>query len=180
MAVSGDYLAVANSRSRPAIHCRHTGDFVALRDVVSRPMGRPLRTPRPITYRYGGYNVIAVGDNHYVYGEMRSLKAVDGELTMRVELVPEESRKQVRRYDVRLFFLEPEATAPGQRVFSVTVQDEPALENFDIFRETGGNMREIAREFKGVEVEDVLEVGLTAGGGTHPPLLCVVEFRLVE
>ncbi len=114
------------------------------------------------------------------YQLQTSIAMVPGELTVRVELVPEESRKQVRRYDVRLFFLEPEATAPGQRVFSVTLQGEPALENFDIFREAGGNMREIAREFKGVEVEDVLEIGLTAGGGMRPPLLCGVEFRLVE
>jgi outer membrane protein assembly factor BamB len=82
-----------------------------------------------------------------------------------------------RSFRVRLFFAEPAPIAVGQRVFSVRLQGQEVLSNFDIIQAAGTPRRTVVREFHGVEVEDKLHVELVAQDGTPrpEPLLCGIE-----
>jgi len=81
---------------------------------------------------------------------------------------------------VRLYFTEPEHELPGRRVFDVLLDGRPAIENLDVFQESGGKRRALVRELTGVthsgRKADGLpgvEIALRARRGT--PLLCGVE-----
>ncbi len=79
-------------------------------------------------------------------------------------------------YTVRLYFAEPDDLEPGQRVFDVSVQDQPVLRDFDIVRAAGGVRRGVVREFKHVQVGPQLTVTFRpAAASKHPPVLCGVE-----
>jgi outer membrane protein assembly factor BamB len=80
---------------------------------------------------------------------------------------------ETRRYDLRLYFAEPERVEPGHRVFSVIVEGEAALEELDVVQAAGGPQKPLIRELKNVEVRGPLELSLSASKGT--PLLCGVE-----
>jgi len=79
----------------------------------------------------------------------------------------------MQRYTIRLFFVEPENISPGERVFSITLQDKPVIENLDIIKETGGRFRILTRTFEGVEIDRTLRIQLKQGTGQ--PLLCGFE-----
>jgi hypothetical protein len=64
-------------------------------------------------------------------------------------------------YTVRLFFLEPENDSPGKRVFSVRLQGEEVLTDFDPYAEANGANVALVKEFSGVRVESGLEIALT-------------------
>lgn len=79
-------------------------------------------------------------------------------------------------YTIRLHFAEISAVGEGERVFSVTLQDNPALENFDIVKSAGGSGRMIVREFPHIPIKDDLVIQLrSASGSTLGPLICGVE-----
>ena len=78
-----------------------------------------------------------------------------------------------RQYTVRLLFAEPDQVGPGERVFSVALQGQTVLSDFDIARETGGIKRTIIREFKGIEVSDQLTVTFIPNSGE--PLICGMD-----
>ncbi|MFH1266371.1 MAG: Ig-like domain-containing protein, partial [Planctomycetota bacterium] len=61
-------------------------------------------------------------------------------------------------YTVRLYFIEPSGAKPGERVFSVKLQDREVLKDFDIAAAAGGPMRGIAKEFKGIRAGASLAV----------------------
>lgn len=66
------------------------------------------------------------------------------------------------KYTVRLHFAETYdgITAVGGRVFGVTIQGKPALNDFDVFATAGGAQKAVIRELKGIEVSDgKLEIG---------------------
>lgn len=54
---------------------------------------------------------------------------------------------------VTLYFTESWVTGPGERVFIVSINGKPVLEDFDILAESGGQNRAIARSF-GAEADD--------------------------
>jgi len=68
----------------------------------------------------------------------------------------------IRKYTVRLHFLEPDDVEPGERVFSVTVQGKPAIERLDVVKAAGGRNRSLVKEIRGVEVKDRLVIDLAA------------------
>jgi len=61
-------------------------------------------------------------------------------------------------YTVHLYFSEPEKTAPGERVFDVTIQDRRVLENFDILREAGKKDKEVVKSFSGIPAGSTLTI----------------------
>ena len=63
-----------------------------------------------------------------------------------------------RSFTVSLYFAEPETLAPGQRVFSVKLQGQEVLKDFDIVREAGGADRGIVRRFAGIRAGDELQL----------------------
>lgn len=81
------------------------------------------------------------------------------------------------KYTVRLGFAEPEPLQAGQRVFHVWLQGKQVLKDFDVVREAGGPRRAIIKQFRDVEVSDVLRLELTPSGDaiTRPPILCGLE-----
>ncbi len=77
------------------------------------------------------------------------------------------------KYTIRLYFTEPDELKPGQRVFNVQLQGETVSENLDIVAATGGRFRPLVKAFRGVEIEQVLHIGLKAQDGR--PVLCGFE-----
>ena len=78
------------------------------------------------------------------------------------------------KYTVRLYFAEPEpGVRVGDRVFSVSLQDQVVLENLDILAETGQILHPLIREFPGVSAHAAIAISFTPGTGQ--PLLSGVE-----
>jgi hypothetical protein len=73
------------------------------------------------------------------------------------------------RYNVRLFFSEPDDAEPGQRVFDVKLQGETVTEQLDIRRATGGRNRTLVMEYPGVEAGRTLEVALVPTANPSSP-----------
>jgi len=67
---------------------------------------------------------------------------------------------QARKYTLRLHFAEVEDVRPGDRLFSIALQDEELLEDFDVLEAAGGRNRAVVKEFRGVEVTDRLKISL--------------------
>ncbi|MFA7002516.1 MAG: PQQ-binding-like beta-propeller repeat protein, partial [Verrucomicrobiia bacterium] len=83
------------------------------------------------------------------------------------------------RYTVRLYFMEPDDIAPGQRVFDVLLQGQPVLKSFDIVRAAGAVNRGVVKEFKNVQLAPQLEVRLQkSAASTLGPALSGVELVL--
>lgn len=83
------------------------------------------------------------------------------------------------RYTVRLYFMEPDNLAPGQRVFDVSLQGQPVLKDFDIVKTAGSANRGVVREFKNVLLSPQLEVRLQKSAASgFGPALCGVELVL--
>jgi outer membrane protein assembly factor BamB len=80
-----------------------------------------------------------------------------------------------RRFDIRLYFMEPEPLRPGQRVFDISLAGQTLVQNLDIVRETGGPNRPLMREFTNVEIRGPLKLAFTARAGE--PLLSGIELR---
>ena len=70
------------------------------------------------------------------------------------------SDKQPRAYTLRLHFLESDDVRPGDRVFDVHVQGQPALAAFDVVKAAGGRNRALVKEVSGVQVGDELVIEL--------------------
>ena len=75
---------------------------------------------------------------------------------------------------VRLYFIEPQHTESGTRVFDVSIQGEKVLSELDLFESAGGNMKCLIKEVRGVQVDGVCEIVFTANKGSA--LLSGVEF----
>lgn len=82
-----------------------------------------------------------------------------------------------RNYTVRLYFMEPDETAVGERVFDVVLQGTTKLHSLDIRKETGGRNRPLVKEFKGVPVKQELQITLTPADSEQKsaPVLSGVE-----
>lgn len=70
-----------------------------------------------------------------------------------------------RKYDVKLHFIEPRGAKPGERIFSVTLEGKPALQDFDVAKEAAGSLRRVVREFKDVDVDGILNIQLIGKAG---------------
>ena len=83
------------------------------------------------------------------------------------------------RYTVRLYFLEPDNIAPGQRVFDVLLQGQVVLKGFDIVKAAGTPNRGVMKEFKNTLLSPQLEVRLLRSASSSlGPALSGVELVL--
>ncbi len=86
-----------------------------------------------------------------------------------VELVPAgyqgADANDVLPYTVRLHFAEPDPVKRGARVFSISLQGQDVLRDFDIAKTTGGPMRGVVKEFTGIKIGKTLDVQITARSG---------------
>ena len=70
------------------------------------------------------------------------------------------------KYTVRLHFAETYEgiMGAGERVFSVSIGGQEVLTDLDVYKEAGGSLKPLVKEFKGVSVADSqLVIGFTAG-----------------
>ena len=89
--------------------------------------------------------------------------------------VPLSADKDVaeQTHTVRLYFVEPSELKPGERIFSVSLQGQEVLKEFDIAAAAGGPMKGVIKEFRGVKAGNSLAIALTAKEST--PAICGVE-----
>jgi hypothetical protein len=82
-----------------------------------------------------------------------------------------------RKFTVNLYFLEPDQVSPGERLFTVRVQEKPIIESLDVVQEAGGQNRTLVKSLPGVEVADelILELQPLAGAKVQNTLLSGVE-----
>ena len=79
-------------------------------------------------------------------------------------------------YTLRLYFMEPEFSDAKKRVFTVSLNGKPLINNLDIYQETQSERHILVREFPLVPIKGHLDLTFTASVGK--PLICGVE--LVE
>ena len=94
----------------------------------------------------------------------------EGATAIRLGLTP---KNQPGKYVVRLYFAEPKYEKAGERVFDVKLQGQMVLENFDVCKESGGKLRPVMKEFRGVAVPESLVVELASKTGST--LICGIE-----
>ena len=70
------------------------------------------------------------------------------------------------RFTVRLYFMDPQDTEQGARLFNVAIQGQTVLENFDIVAEAGGKMIGVVKEFADIALEGTCEISLESVAGT--------------
>ena len=68
-------------------------------------------------------------------------------------------------FTVRLYFVEPQHTVAGARVFDVSLQGEPVLSNFDIFVEARGKMKCVVKEITNVQLDGECTLTFTTHQG---------------
>ena len=68
-------------------------------------------------------------------------------------------------FTVRLYFVEPQHTAAGARVFDVALQGKPVLTNFDIFVAAQGKMKCLVKEFTDVQLDGDCTLSFNAHQG---------------
>jgi outer membrane protein assembly factor BamB len=106
-----------------------------------------------------------------------------GAFDKNIEKIPNWSEEQIkgafeqpRPYTVRLFFAENEEYETGQRIFNISIQGKPVLQEFDIIKEAGRNNQLVVKEFKGIGIKDDLRIALTPTAESQfAPLLCGIE-----
>ena len=89
-----------------------------------------------------------------------SASAIGGIRTLEITLSKEEIVPETI-YKVNLFFSELEDKKPGERVFSIKVQNDTVIDNFDIVSEAGKTDREIVKSFAGIKAGKSLKIDLT-------------------
>lgn len=94
-------------------------------------------------------------------------------------------RKESATFTVRLHFCDPDNEQSGRRVFDVSLQGQVVLASFDPTVASGGVLRPVVKEFRGVrlEAEQPLVVEFTshsasAAGPTTTPILNGIELIL--
>ncbi len=121
-------------------------------------------SPQSFTYRQADADHIADESLAWVYNSF-----YHGAKELAFPMLDEGKDK----YTIRLYFVEPEETKPGERVFDVLVQNQPLIENLDVVAAAGGRYKPLVKTLKGVEIERVLVIALQAKRGT--PVLCGFE-----
>jgi len=92
-------------------------------------------------------------------------------------IVPLNTKKEDEgTYRVLLFFADPDANKPGQRVFDIKVQDKIVAKGFDIVAEAGGPNRPVIQQCEGVRAGQSLRIELVPSkhkpSPSEAPVLC--------
>jgi len=80
------------------------------------------------------------------------------------------------KYDINLFFSEPEKTRAGERVFSIYIEGRPAMGKLDVFKESGGKNRVLVKSFKNIQIKDGLDISFKPEKGK--PIISGIEVKL--
>jgi len=85
------------------------------------------------------------------------------------------SDQKQRTYTVTLLFADPGYTPAAQNTFSVDVQGQTVLRDFNIATEANGVRRTIKRVFTAIEATETIKIDLTPSQPGNHTLLCGVE-----
>ena len=102
-----------------------------------------------------------------------SASGLEGTGVVKIRLAEPESEQLDRQYAVGLHFVEPTATAAGQRLFDVEIEGRRVLTNLDVFQESGGRNRSLVKQFSHVRAGHELEIALRPSVGR--PVIAGVE-----
>jgi outer membrane protein assembly factor BamB len=79
-------------------------------------------------------------------------------------------------YTIELYFAELEDIKPGERKFSVMLQGQQVLRDFDILQQAGAGLKTVVQSFPHVRVSDVLQVQCQPSPNAKcMPLLCGIK-----
>jgi outer membrane protein assembly factor BamB len=93
-----------------------------------------------------------------------SASAITGIRSMEINL-SNENDAQETTYRVTLYFAELENKKPGERVFSVSIQNSKVLEKFDVVAEAGHTDKEVKKSFSGIRAGKTIKIDLTPLSG---------------
>lgn len=87
-----------------------------------------------------------------------------------------------RLYTVRLVFAEFELHRARERIFSIALQGKTVSRNFDIIKAAGSAAHSVIKEFRGIQIRDVLEIELVPSSGSpeNSTVICGVELLVEE
>ncbi|MFT4639408.1 MAG: outer membrane protein assembly factor BamB [Verrucomicrobiales bacterium] len=102
---------------------------------------------------------------------------VEGLTECRLPLIEKDKEPVV--YNVRIGFVPARGQKPGERVFSIQLQDQLVLADFDAAEEAGRSNKMVMKLFRGVQVTEDLVVKLipkkTDKGVSAPPIVHSIE-----
>lgn len=107
-----------------------------------------------------------------VSGESTWVGASGVEGIRRMSISLRDSNSAVVSSRVRLFFMEPHATATGARRFDIKLQGATVVEGLDVFHAAGGSRKVLVKSFESIAVQGTLDIDLTPSAGE--PILCGV------
>jgi hypothetical protein len=111
-----------------------------------------------------------------VTGEAAWITASGGEGLRKLTVDVPESLSTQTAWTVRLYFAEPEAIEPSDRVFSIALQNQTVAPEFDIAQEADGTGKSLIKEFPGIKPARDLTIELTpTNGSIREPILCGIE-----
>lgn len=100
---------------------------------------------------------------------------VSGVKTLKIPLhlgkTPAEA--EIRKFTIRLSFVEPNEAAVGDRVFDVSIQGNAVLTDFDVVKRAEGSHRVVVEEFGSIEASN--EIAITFNAKNGQPLISGVE-----
>jgi beta-galactosidase len=70
------------------------------------------------------------------------------------------------RYRITVRFVEPSASATGERVFDVDANGKSVLKGFDVFAAAGGKLKGVARTFEAATKDGTLLIAFRPSRGT--------------
>jgi hypothetical protein len=82
---------------------------------------------------------------------------------------------QPGKYEVKLYFAEPDNLKPGQRIVNVYLQQTEVLKNFDILAESGAAMKGVVLQYRDIDIDGTFKLQLTSVKGET--LISGIELR---
>lgn len=116
------------------------------------------------------HSLVMTPDRHEWIGASGLIGPLDLKMTLSAAPMTE------AYYTVELYFAELEEIKAGERLFSVLLQGEPVLQNFDIIQQAGAAYKTCVQRFPRIRVQDSLHVQCSpASGSRFLPLLCGIK-----
>jgi len=109
--------------------------------------------PQPETFRKHSSLISGKGEKWVAASGIEGIKSI------KIDIVKN------KICDINLYFSEPEVIHAGKRVFSVRLEGKTVLENLDIFKECNGKNRLLKKSFKGIKVNDSLDISFKTEKG---------------
>ena len=129
---------------------------------LQTPVAVSLQSPALTTFAWHGSRI---EDDRWNWIAATGL---DGVQKLSIQLLPA-AAPAPRHYTVRMVFVEPRSLAPGMRVFDIGLQGIPVAKRFDIAAESTGRYDPVVRQWRGIAVNQHLEITFTPTADSPTP-----------